>query len=398
MEWLTVWAALAVVLWGSLGLVVYAYAIYPALIYVLARISGRRVTPPPWRPAAAPRVSLLISALNEEKWVRERVLNALEQDYPSERLQVVIASDGSTDRTAAIVGELAAEHPGRVLLHNFRDRRGKANVLNEVIPQLASDIVVLSDANTFFERSAVSKLARWFADAGNVVVCGRLDLVDPATGRNVDSLYWRYENHLKECEARLGALLGANGAVYAIRRSAYVRIPGDTIIDDFVIPLLMKERTSGSLIYDADAVATEETPPLVRDEFRRRARIGAGAFQSLSRLWRLALPTAGWTSLAFVSHKVLRWFAPLLLFLALASNTVLAAYDPAYRLMLGLQAAFYITAGVCGLLPGNSLPVRVLRLTTLFTSMNIALSGRVLAVAVGNAGWNMAAHGTLSEQ
>jgi cellulose synthase/poly-beta-1,6-N-acetylglucosamine synthase-like glycosyltransferase len=187
-------------------------------------------------------------------------------------------------------------------------------------------------------------------------------------------MYWRYENFLKECEARLGALLGANGAVYAIRRDAYVPIPGDTIIDDFVIPLLMKLRTKGTLVYDAEAIAREETPPRIRDEFRRRARIGAGGFQCLGRLWRLALPTAGWTALAFVSHKVLRWFAPLLLFLALVANTALAILDPAYRPLLALHATFYLTAGVCGFLPGNSAPVRLLRLTTLFTSMNFALA------------------------
>jgi cellulose synthase/poly-beta-1,6-N-acetylglucosamine synthase-like glycosyltransferase len=373
MVWPSVWLALTIVLWTALGLVAYAYAAYPAIIYLLARFVGKRVTAPSLRPAAAPRVSLLICALNEEKWIRERVLNALQQDYPADRLQVVVASDGSTDGTAKIVGELAAHYPDRVVLHDFRERRGKANVLNEVIPRLASEIVVLSDANTFFDRSTVSKLARWFTDFGVVAACGRLDLVDPATGHNVDSLYWRYENVLKECEARLGALLGANGAVYAIRRNAYVRIPGDTIIDDFMIPLLMKLRSRGSLIYDVDAVATEETPPLVRDEFRRRARIGAGGFQSLSQLWRLALPTAGWTSLAFVSHKILRWFAPLLLMLALAANVALA-FEPTYRLLLGLQATFYSTAGICGLLPGNSLPVRLLRLTTLFTSMNFALA------------------------
>jgi cellulose synthase/poly-beta-1,6-N-acetylglucosamine synthase-like glycosyltransferase len=374
MEWPAVWTVLAVILGTSLGVVLYAYAVYPALIYLLASLQGRPVAAPRSPLDKSPRVSVLISAFNEEKWIRDRVRNALRQSYPSERLDVVIASDGSTDRTTAIVRELAARHPGRIKLFDFSERRGKANVLNDVIPQLTSDLIVLSDANTFFDRAAVSKLARWFADEHVIAVCGKLDLVDAETGRNVDSLYWRYENLLKKCEGRLGALLGANGAVYAIRRSAYVRIPGDTIIDDFVIPLLMKLRTKGSLIYDAEAVATEETPPRVRDEFRRRARIGAGGFQCLARLWPLALPTAGWTSLAFISHKVLRWFAPLLLLLALASNVALAILDPAFRPLLGLQAAFYLTAGICGLLPGNSAPVRWLRLTTLFAAMNFALA------------------------
>jgi cellulose synthase/poly-beta-1,6-N-acetylglucosamine synthase-like glycosyltransferase len=219
-----------------------------------------------------------------------------------------------------------------------------------------------------------------------VAVCGKLDLVDPATGGNVDSLYWRYENFLKQHEDRLGALLGANGAVYAIRRSQYVPIPADTIIDDFVLPLGMKLRYGGEIIYDEQAIATEETPPHVADEFRRRARIGAGGFQSLSFLWPLVLPSSGWTSWAFVSHKLLRWLAPLFLLVALAASALLLA-EPIYRVLLALQVAFYAMAGLGAFIPGNGVVQRSLRLATLFASMNAAL-------AVGFWRWLIAAQGS----
>jgi len=365
--------ALTATLWTSLALVVYAYVGYPLLLDWLAGLFGRRSWPAPRPGESLPTVSLLIAALNEEKWIADRVLNALHQDYPPDRLRVVIASDGSTDRTCQIVEGLAARYPGRVLLYDFSQRRGKATVLNSVLPELTSEIVALSDANTFFARDAVRNLARWFRDRSVVAVCGKLNLVDAATGRNVDGLYWRYENFLKEREGRLGALLGANGAVYAIRQANYFLIPGDTIIDDFVIPLQMKLRTGGRIVYDAAAEATEETPPRVADEFRRRARIGAGGFQSLARLWPLALPSAGWTALAFVSHKLLRWFAPLFLVLALAANLLLL-HRPEFRLLFALQASFYAAAAVGALLPGNSTAIRGLRLATLFTSMNAALA------------------------
>ena len=366
-------SGLAVLFWSALGLVAYAYLGYPLLVWGLARVLGHKRTPPVASDDKLPSVNLLISALNEEKWIGQRIANALAQDYPSDRLQVVVASDGSSDRTAAIVQQLARRHPGRVVLHEFASRRGKANVLNELVPSLAGELVVLSDANTFFDVTAVRNLARWFAHQRVVAVCGKLHLVDPATGGNVDSLYWRYENFLKEQEGRLDALLGANGAVYAIRRSQYVPIPPDTIIDDFVIPLVTRLRYGGSIVYDAEAVATEETPPSVSDEFRRRARIGAGGFQSLGRLWPLALPSAGWTSLAFVSHKVLRWIAPLLLMVALLTNLLLLN-QPLYQALFALQVLFYAAAGLGHLVPGSGTPARLLRLTTLFASMNAALA------------------------
>jgi cellulose synthase/poly-beta-1,6-N-acetylglucosamine synthase-like glycosyltransferase len=364
---------LAILFWTALGLVAYAYLGYPLLIWGLAHALGRKRTPPQASDSTLPSVSLLISALNEEKWIGQRIANALAQDYPSDRLKIVIASDGSSDRTAPIVQQLARRHPGRVVLHEFESRRGKANVLNAIVPQLEGEIVVLSDANTFFDVTAVRNLARWFTSQRVVAVCGKLHLVDPETGGNVDSLYWRYENFLKEQEGRLDALLGANGAVYAIRRCQFVPIAPDTIIDDFVIPLVTRLRYGGSIVYDADAVATEETPPSVGDEFRRRARIGAGGFQCLARLWPLALPSSGWTSLAFVSHKVLRWIAPLLLVVAFATNLFLLG-QPLYQWLFALQVLFYAAAGIGHLIPGSGTLPRMLRLTTLFASMNAALA------------------------
>ncbi len=258
-------------------------------------------------------------------------------------------------------------------LLDYPVRRGKATVLNESIPALGSEIVVLSDANTFFEPTAVRSLVRWFADPAVGVVCGKLVLVDPQAGTNVDSLYWRYENFLKACESRLGALLGSNGAIYALRRDRFVPIASDTIIDDFTIPLLVRIYHRLRIVYDVGAVAHEETPADVSAEFRRRTRIGAGGFQSLMWLWPLLLPHHGWISFAFWSHKVLRWFCPMFLALALAANVLLAG-QPLYRYLLAAQMAFYLAALVGIFVPGNGLAPRLLRLTTMFLSMNVALA------------------------
>lgn len=363
---------LIVAFWLSLGLVVYAYVGFPIAIWLAAKWFGRNravgVLEPP-----LPTVSVLIAALNEEEVIGERLENALACDYPSERCEIVIASDGSTDRTADIVRDFASRHPGRVRLLEYPVRRGKATVLNDSLPKLSSDIIVLSDANTFFDAAALRCLVRWFADGTVGAVCGKLLLVDPRSGRNVDGLYWHYENFLKRCEGRLGALLGSNGAIYALRRNEYVPIAADTIIDDFTIPLLIQLRYAKQIIYDEEAIAREETPADVSAEFRRRSRIGAGGFQSLARLWPLLMPWKGWISFAFWSHKVFRWLCPAFLAICLVTNVLLIGHPP-YPWLLGLQIAFYAAALIGALAPGNGKAMRLLRLTTMFASMNLALA------------------------
>lgn len=361
-----------ILFWTSLALVAYAYVGYAILIYISSRCFGQPPQPPEAIDTALPSVSVLISALNEEKVIGQRVANALDQDYPADRLEIVIASDGSQDHTVGIVRDYAARYPGRVTVLNYPVRRGKANVLNDSLPKVRGEIVVLSDANTQFDRLAIRNLVRWFADPSVGAVCGQLNLIDRTTGRNVDGLYWRYENFLKECEGRLHALLGSNGAIYAIRRDSYVPIPGDTIIDDLVIPLLIEIHRKQRLIFDRSAIAREESPPDVRAEFRRRSRIGAGGFQSMVRLWRLVLPGNGWTSLSFVSHKVLRWLGPVFLILALFANVMLVR-EQLYQFFLVCQILFYSLASAGSILPGNGKMMRVIRLATMFTSMNVAL-------------------------
>lgn len=355
--------------WASLALVVYAYAGYPLLVCGLSRLFGSKSEAQDLSAEELPSVSLLIAAHNEEDEIEGRIRNALKTDYPREKFEIVVGSDGSTDNTARIVRSFEGDG---VRLLDYGLRRGKASVINAAFPELTGELVLLSDANTYLDAHAVRRLVRWFRDPSVGAVCGRLILTDPRTGRNVDSIYWRYETFLKRCESRLGALLGANGAIYAIRQSVFAPIPQGTIVDDFVIPLLARLRTGCSIVYDGEAVAREETPASVGSEFHRRSRIGAGGFQSIGLLWRLLDPRQGWIAFTFMSHKVFRWVCPFCLVMLAIINIVLAG-QPLYRWLLLVQSAFYLTALVGAFLPGRSIVLRVLRLSTMFTGMNAAL-------------------------
>lgn len=359
---------------GSLALVAYAYVGYAIVIALAAKLFGRAPVPPsPAAAAETPEVTVLIAALNEQDVIGPRIENLLAQDYPADRLITMIASDGSTDRTPAIVREFVEKHPGRVQLLDFPNRRGKSATLNDSMTRVTSPIVVLSDANTDFAPNAVTNLARWFADPKVGAVCGKLELIDHTTGTNTDGMYWRYENALKEWESRLGANLGANGGIYAIRHDAFVPIPNDTIIDDFVIPLLITMERRQGIVYDAEAKAREDIPPNVSDEFKRRARIGAGGYQSVPVLWRLLLPHYGWLSLAFWSHKLLRWLCPLFLVIAFVGSAALIM-QPLFLVLFVAQVIFYAASFVSLYVPLPRALGRFARLGGMFTSMNFALA------------------------
>jgi cellulose synthase/poly-beta-1,6-N-acetylglucosamine synthase-like glycosyltransferase len=322
----------------SFGLLFYTYVGYPALLWLLSKLAGKpeqsSSSPPEW-----PAVSILISAYNEERVIRARIENLFQLDYPKDRIEILVGSDGSTDRTAAIV----ASYP-RVRLLDFAQRRGKASVLNDLVAAARNEIVVLTDANTYFRRDAVRELvqALWRYPFGSVVV-GRLDLKSSADKGNLDGAYWRYETWIKTLESRFGSLLGANGAIYAFRRDRYKRVPSEAIVDDFLIPMLMRRDCGDRIFFVPAARAWEESPEEVKHEFRRRVRIGAGDFQALRWTWSLLLPTYGMIALIYFSHKVLRWLGPWFLLAGLI-GTVMLTDEPLFQVLLVGQVIFYLLA------------------------------------------------------
>lgn len=359
---------LAAFFWCSAAAVAYAYLGYPAVLWALSPVFGKDRAVREVPDADLPGVALLIVAHNEAEVIEQRLRNALACEYPRDRFKVVVASDGSDDGTV----EICRRFEDRITPLMFPIRRGKPATLNAALEHLDADIVVLSDANTSMDKDAVRLLARRFADPRVGAVCGRLILSDRPGSGNADGIYWRYETFLKRCEGRLNGLLGANGGLYAIRRSLMKPLPAGTVVDDFVIPLMAKLESGCRLEYEPLAVAHEETAPNLGGEFRRRARIGNGGFQALGVLWPLLSPRYGWTAFTFWSHKVLRWICPFFLIGALLACGVLAA-NPLFRMMLAAQVAFYVIAAGACLLPPRNAACRLLRVSSFFTSMNLAL-------------------------
>ena len=336
---------LVAVFWAALFLVVYTYLIYPVLLWLLA--AGRKM--PEYASLSEwPTVSLIIAAHNEEAVLRAKLENALAMDYPAERLDILVVSDASTDDTDRIAAEFAARG---VRLHRQEVRGGKTEAQNAGVRLARGQFLAFSDANSMYASSALKRLLAPFADERIGCVCGELQYANPeeqGAGKG-EGLYWRYEQFLKRRESLLSSALGANGAIYALRRELFVELPGD-IISDFVAPLHAWRR-GFRIAYEPTAVATEYSSGRFGDEFRRRRRIVS---RSLYGLWTEAgvLNPLAHFFFAFqmFSHKLLRWLVPVWLLVVLAVNIPLAASEY-YGLLLALQVAFYGLAALGLLLP-----------------------------------------------
>lgn len=366
------------IFWLSVFLVFYTYLFYPIILIFLSGLrqifkdtsfvlskSERRI-----QTAELPEVTVIIAAYNEEKCIGARINNLLELDYPKNKLRFIIGSDGSKDNTNSILSQFNEQN---LDIFCFEQNRGKINVLNELMTKVNSSICVFSDANTMFEKDALVHLVSHFESRNVGAVCGELHLTDPFSGDNKDNLYWKYEQALKFHESRLNALLGANGAIYAIRTDTYIPLPANTIIDDFCIVMNIAQK-GYDVVYAPEAKAIEEIAPDLAEESSRRIRIGAGNYQAMMRLGWLLNPMRGYRFFSYISHKILRWFVPHLMLVILTLNVILAADIEFYRYILFLQCIFYCAAITGMKMKSGSGPIfKVIQLLAFFLSMNLSL-------------------------
>lgn len=334
-------------LWLSIFLVVYVYAGYPVLLLVKQKWFGAR---PRSVADIEPPVTLVISAYNEEDVIAEKIENSLALDYPADKLEVMVVSDCSSDRTDEIVQGYRARG---VRLLRMAERGGKTAGLNVAVPQAAGDIVIFSDANAMYDAGVVRKFVRNFADATVGAATGESRYVvdDGDTSTASENLYWRYELALKRLESQLGSLVGGDGAIYAIRKALYRPLqPSD--LSDFVNPLQIVSQGYRN-VYEGEAVSYEKGGESFDKEFRRKVRIVNRAWRGMMSMRHLLNPFRyGFFAIQAISHKLLRWLVPVFMLLAFFSNLLLIEHGGIYELLFGAQVAFYALAGI-GLLQRN---------------------------------------------
>ena len=329
-----------VVFWVAIGLIVYTHVGYPLLLRALV---GRRADRKAPESAEEPSVSLIVAAHDEGDVIADKVRNMLALEYPG-RLELIVASDGSTDRTVEVTQFAVRSSQAKVL---DLPRRGKVHAQDAAVDQASGEILAFSDANAFWEPHALRELVRPFADPRVGYVCGQLSYLAP-DGSNQEGLYWRYENWTRGLESRLASVTAGNGAIYAVRREAYMRIDPRTS-HDLSFPFTMVKKGWRAL-YEPAARAVERPVPSIEGEFRRKRRMMSHAWPAVLSGGMLNPRGYGLTyGLEILSHRALRYATPFLHVIALGANVALLGEGWVYDLTLAGQLALLIGAALAPL-------------------------------------------------
>lgn len=361
------------IFWVSFVIVFYTYLGYGVLLFLISKAKGTRPTPIVPDDDLLPNVTLVIAAYNEQEFIGDKIQNTKELDYPSEKLQVFIVTDGSSDRTP----DMVQAHSGVTLFHEH-ERRGKIHAVNRVMKSVTTPLVVFCDANTFLNKEAIKLIVRHYADERVGGVAGEKRIMqkseDNASGSG-EGLYWKYESFLKKKDAEVSTIVGAAGELFSVRTDLYEPPPGNIVIEDFYMSLKIVAR-GYRFAYEPDAYAIETASASVAEEWKRKVRITAGAFQAMGKLLFLLNPFRyGIITWQYVSHRVLRWtLAPLALLLLIISNIWLAVAGPwYYKAILGGQVCFYLLAWAGHLMQNRKVRIKGFFVPYYFAVMNLSV-------------------------
>lgn len=378
----------AVLFWLTLFLIVHGFFLFPKLTLLLGKLLNKKIK----RDLTfEPKISLFIPAYNEEKVIAKKIENVLTLDYPEDKLEILICSDCSDDRTGEIVNEYVKQYP-QITFNDYRERSGKTGMINKAIPNAKGEIMVMTDANTMYEKDALRKIVSSFSSDDIAAVLGEVQLFVPeeGTGLEKEVNYRAFEAKIKYIEGLFGAGMGAFGGFYAFRKERFVSLPANAYSnDDFLIPARFVAQ-GYKVGFDNEAISHEETGTTVDEEFGRRVRIGAGNFQSFSFLLPMLNPFKFSRFYFYISHKVIRWFSPFILLTLLLCSFLLSCSHPVYSIILSGQLLAYSLATVGWILDKNKIRVPILQSLYHFTAMNIALFLGFFRFAKGikSATWN----------
>jgi cellulose synthase/poly-beta-1,6-N-acetylglucosamine synthase-like glycosyltransferase len=383
--------ALELTFWVCFLAVAYNYIGYPILLFCLSAIVQARVDflylihrrsrRCSAQSSYLPRVAMIISAYNEADVIGCKVDNSLRIDYPDDRLEIWFGLDAPTDSTGEILKRLS-NRSLRVV--EFASRRGKLAVISDLAKRTTAEILIFTDANTMLDRRCIRNLVRHFVAPNVGAVSGEeIRTAVPTSDPGGESVYWCYESAIKILESRLNCAQGGNGAALAVRRSLFNPRAG-SIVEDFQIPLALRFQ-GYRVVYDPEAIATEEIAPSLSAQFSRRVRIGAGNYQTLFGNLRYLNPLNGLLTFTFISHRLLRWLAPFFLVTAFMCSLALLG-DTSFGVFLALQCAFYLAALLGYVLKKKGYRTSVLSVPLNFCSMNLALLFGFFAYVTGHQG------------
>lgn len=354
----------------SLFIVLHSYVIYPFTIKGISFFFPRLK-----KGYFSGKMSLIISAFNESSIIRARVENIAAQSSGFENLEVLIGSDGSSDDTVQILQDLSRKYKW-LRVFAYKERRGKASVLNDLVKQSTGEVLIFSDANTIFDSDAIKNLVTNFSDRRIGGICGKLILTDNLynkSGSADEKKYWQYETLIKKAEGDCGVLVGANGGIYAIRKSLFTQLPERTPITDDLFVSLSILLQDFKFIFNESAYAYEEVAPKLLHEFKRKIRFGATNLETIKQLRGILFNKNLLFTYAIWSHKLFRWFMPIFFIVLFVSNIYLFGLNNIFNLILFVQFLFYILALIGFIFSILKIRLPIISLPFFFVLTNLAL-------------------------
>jgi len=362
-----------IVFWVSVLIIIYSYAIFPLLIKLMSgkkKINARSFSPHD----DLPHVSMLIAAFNEEEVIEQKIRSVFNTNYPLAKIEVLIGSDASTDKTNEIIENLLPVFPNLKFVP-FASRQGKGNIINSLFEKSSGDILILSDANVMLDEDTIFELVKYFKEDDIGLVDSQMfnTNMHPSGISYQEKAYISREVQIKQHESILwGTMMGPFGGCFAIRSQLYAPVPRNFLVDDFYINMVILEK-GFKCINNLDARVYEDISNNISDEFRRKVRISTGNFQNLRRFSGLLWHQTKGLSFCFISHKALRWIGPFFLITGFMANAFLAQESTFYFYVFLLHCLLFVLPLPDLLLKKVNINIDILRFITHFYSMNLAL-------------------------